>query len=147
MRGDNDKITIKIDSSCCNKRYRLKNDQLVQILNILEDINEKNKNDKKNGDGLAFIKEDGSVWQQKWKNGVLISNFKTTTLKGLNFFLFKIKSLIYDEENEQFRNGKLNNFYFSKFLEVRRLLFRVLNNNYLLGIWLFQISTCLIISH
>jgi hypothetical protein len=34
------------------------------------------KNDKKHGDGIAFNKADGSVWQQKWKNGTILSSFK-----------------------------------------------------------------------
>ena len=34
------------------------------------------KNDKRHGDGIYYRKEDTTLWQQKWKNGQILSQFK-----------------------------------------------------------------------
>eukprot|EP01114_Cavostelium_apophysatum_P014979 TRINITY_DN3999_c0_g2_i2.p1 TRINITY_DN3999_c0_g2~~TRINITY_DN3999_c0_g2_i2.p1 ORF type:complete len:442 (-),score=85.91 TRINITY_DN3999_c0_g2_i2:582-1907(-) len=78
-------------------------------LGMLEDANGnkyegKFKNDKKHGDGIAFVKEDGSFMQQKWKNGVLINEYKITSeeelarlKQGLSSKLFEQREIvIYD---------------------------------------------------
>jgi hypothetical protein len=36
------------------------------------------KHDKKHGEGFLYLVEDGSVWQQQWKNGVLIGSIRIT---------------------------------------------------------------------
>jgi hypothetical protein len=49
------------------------------------------RNDKKHGEGIAFQKEDGTVWHQQWKNGVLISSAK---LSDGNIFLLPLLFLL-----------------------------------------------------